>query len=666
MQVEIARPILCLIMPTIDDVAPDKASYRPGEAAIVTVSVFNELESAVCGRLALALSHLDEVVAEFGRDVELQSQATATLSFTLTPPTTPLRGYGLDVTLYSEVGGSVLAEGSGALDVLERWSQAPRYGFLSDFGPEQARGDDVAARCSSLCRYHLNVVQFYDWMWRHYKLLPPASPGSPAWCASHASPAPASSSLSPASPASSSLSPVPPAPPKSPTDTDEEEFTDAMGRRLSLGSVRASIAGVQVRGGAAMAYGAVYGAEPEFAEQHPELCLYDEDGKPVSLAELFYIMNIDPASQWVPLIVSEFAEAVRRLDFDGIHLDQYGFPRTARDAWGKVVDLAACFPTLIDKARRAVVEEKAGAGVIFNAVENWPIETVAQTSQDAVYIEVWPPYETYNDLRGLISEGKRLSGGKQVVLAAYLSPFLDAREEDVPRAEAAALLATAAIAASGGFHLLLGERDGILCDPYYPKYATLRPEFALRMRAYYDFLVRYEELILASDVDDYVDGIEDWRRQASAAASAGSTALSAQAESGAVWAIHRHKRHKRHKPGYHVVHLLNLAEQRDILWNALRTPPRQITDLEVRLRGLPPVQDVLAVSPDAHMGRPISVRWRQQDGEGEGNGGGLLYAHLPPLHVWTVLICKLEADADADADADPEGSVRTRDTQSPL
>ena len=55
--------------------------------------------------------------------------------------------------------------------------------------------------CDSLRRYHLNVVQFYDWMWRHYALMPPT-----------------------------------------------EEFTDALGRKQSLGTVRAAIEAVQEAG----------------------------------------------------------------------------------------------------------------------------------------------------------------------------------------------------------------------------------------------------------------------------------------------------------------------------------------------------------------------------------------------------------------------------------
>ena len=553
----------------IDDVAPDRAAYRPGEPARVTVSLANDGPAPAAGRLVLALAHLAREIARWERPVEIGPGAAAHVDFAIElPPETP-RGYGLDAALL-DAAGATLAEGGGALDVLERWSQAPRYGFLSDFAPGQA---DVAARCDSLRRYHLNVVQFYDWMWRHYALLPPAEAISGG----------------------------------------DEGFTDALGRRLSLATVREAIAAVQGRGAAALAYGAVYGAEPEYADAHPQLALFDEKGNRISLAELFYIMNIAPGSPWVPLIVAEFARAVRELAFDGIHLDQYGFPKTARAATGEQVDLSAHFPPLIDAARAAVVAERPEAGVIFNAVGNWPIETVAPTSQDVVYIEVWPPDEYYDDLRRLVGDARRLSGGKQVILAAYLSPFGQATEQTVAQAEAAALLATAAIAASGGSHLLLGERDGILCDPYYPKYAALRPEFARAMRGYYDFLVRYEELLVAPD-------LADWPGEVALAGARSS----ARAEAGAVWTI------ARRKPGCLVIHLVNLADQADARWNAPRTPPTPIERLALSAHLPARPREVLVMSPDANQGRPqaIAPEW----------GDGLLTVEIARLATWAIVV----------------------------
>ncbi|MEO7913652.1 MAG: glycoside hydrolase family 66 protein [Roseiflexaceae bacterium] len=562
-------------MPTISDVAPDRASYRPGETAHITVTLTNRQSTTVRVHLVLSLTHLDQLIEQIGQNSEIGAGATVPVVFTLTPPPTPLHGYGLDATLYDEAG-LVLAAGSGALDVLEHWSQAPRYGFLSDFAPGQS---DVMARCDSLCRSHLNVVQFYDWMWRHYALLPPADAIEPG---------------------------------------TQQSYTDALGRRLALATVRETIAAVQARGAAALAYGAVYGAEPEYADAHPELALFDDAGRRVSLAELFYIMNIAPGSPWVPLIVAEFAQAIRALDFDGIHLDQYGFPKLAHTAAGDLVDLSTHFPPLIDAARAAVVAAKPSAGVIFNAVGNWPIETVAPTTQDVVYIEVWPPDESYNDLRRLIADARRLSANKPVILAAYLSPFLDCAPEQLAQAEAAAFLSTAVIAASGGSQLLLGERDGMLCDPYYPKYATLRPAFVPQLHAYYDLLVRYEEWLVAPELSDW----------SAASIQLSGPAGSTQAEAGRVWVI------ARQKPGYRIIHLINLIDQDTTDWNALRTPPTLLSNLGVSIADMPPTQQILLVTPEAASARPLQLLAKHDN--------TALKLCVPNVQTWAMLICVLK------------------------
>ena len=83
-------------------------------------------------------------------------------------------------------------------------------------------------------------------------------------------------------------------------------------------------------------------------------------------------------------------------------------------------------------------------GVIFNAVNNWPTETVAAAAQDAVYIEVWPPHDTYFDLYRLIREARLLSH-RNVILAAYLKAF---QGEDMDAAERSFRLAWAVISLS--------------------------------------------------------------------------------------------------------------------------------------------------------------------------------------------------------------------------
>jgi dextranase len=316
--------------------------------------------------------------------------------------------------------------------------------------------------------------------------------------------------------------------------------------------------------------------------------LFDAEGNPISLAELFYIMDIAPESPWNAMIVEEFAETVRTLHFDGIHLDQYGFPKgEVRNGVGTTRDLEDDFPPLIDRSRAAVRAEKSDAGVIFNAVGNWPIERVAPTSQDAIYIEVWPPDVDDNDLRRLIREAKALGRGQQVILAAYLTPFLE--QPQAPESEAAALLATAAIASVGGFHLLLGERNGILCDPYYPKFGTLREAFVPRLRAFYDHLVRFQEWMTA-------DGVKDWEVELDG------EGVAPAATVGAVWAIARSTADAR------IVHLVDLRDQTATEWNAPRTPwAGGKPPVRLSLSIDEPVREVLLISPDLPAGSPISI-----------------------------------------------------------
>ncbi|PZS00596.1 MAG: hypothetical protein DLM69_06250, partial [Candidatus Chloroheliales bacterium] len=177
-------------MPTIEDVSCDKATYRPSEAAYVTVAMANEQDADFAGSLVLTVTHLDRTIMRLEQAVAIAASGNRAATFSVEPPADSFRGYGLDAALYAG-GDELIAEGSGAFDVLARWSDAPRYGFLADFAPGQS---DVAARCDRLARYHLNVVQFYDWMWRHYQLLPP-----------------------------------------------QDDFSDALGRQLSLGVVREAI-----------------------------------------------------------------------------------------------------------------------------------------------------------------------------------------------------------------------------------------------------------------------------------------------------------------------------------------------------------------------------------------------------------------------------------------
>jgi dextranase len=137
------------------------------------------------------------------------------------------------------------------------------------------------------------------------------------------------------------------------------------------------------------------------------------------------------------------------------------------------------------------------------------------------------------------------------------------------------------------------------------------------MRAYYDYLVRYQEWLTAPD-------LEDWSCHGDAPVSG--ERFSASPEPGAIWVI------TRRKPGYQVIHLINLADQTDTRWNAPRTPPATREEIDLVIRGLPDARKALLLSPDQENGRaiPASATRRGDD----------LLVRVPRLDVWTTLVLR--------------------------
>ena len=237
---------------------------------------------------------------------------------------------------------------------------------------------------------------------------------------------------------------------------EQEVYTDMMGRVVDRGAVRAKIE-------ACRHYG--------MHEAHPEQGLYTSAGDPLVFIDTFYLMNIEQSCPWHRHIISEYVKAMREVGFDGIHMDTYGFPKTAFTRVGELLRLDERYARLIRDAKEAVGALGAESHLIFNNVGNWPVVSVANTPQTAVYIELWEPYTTYAHLRQVILDARRTcSDQKPVVLAAYLSPF---RTDGPLRALNAARLLLAGTASCGAANLLLGEKNGILTQGYYVDHSRL-------------------------------------------------------------------------------------------------------------------------------------------------------------------------------------------------
>ncbi len=539
------------------DICPAKAFYQPGEAVRLNVNLVGQTEADV--HVVVSIAFLSDEVARLAQVVHLVAGETVTAELTWMPPVVTPRGYGVDLQVL-DGAGQVLATASTAFDVLEHWAQAPRYGFLTDFGPDRA---DFDRTMLWLTKYHINGLQFYDWMYRHEQLLPPA-----------------------------------------------DVFDDPLGRRLSLATVKKLIDAAHARGIAAMPYTAVYAASVPFFQQHPDWGLLDVEGQPIPFGDDFLmIMNPAPGSSWTEHLLGQFAEVLGKMAFDGIHLDQYGDPKVGFDTQGNRLDLADTLAAFINATRRVVRD----GTLIFNAVGNWPIETVALSEEDVVYIEVWPPYTLFQDLHQLIIEAQHLGGGKPVILAAYVDPT---REQNV-------LLSDAVIFASGGFHIELGEPGKILADPYFPKYGQMSDGLATVLRRYYDFAVRYENVLSQGTQDTTV-------RRAKRVAVEGNDLQITDAGRTCckVWVI------TREGDGYETISLINLLDVTNPEWNeSLTKNPAPLTRLRVRYYTDRPIQRAWWASPDVENPHAQALGFSI----GSDEGGTYVAFRVPLLVYWDLI-----------------------------
>ena len=420
---------------------PERTWGAPGGRIPVVVRL--RADAPARGRLQLELLDVRRVVATWDRPVRVAAGETA-LRVPVTLPSAGRRGYAFRARLI--VDGASGSWRTVVLEAIAGWWEAPRHLALTD----SADAADAAGQVAGARQWHVTVTQAYDWMYRHYRY------GAP-----------------------------------------EEPFTDPLGRRVSHDAVRALVREGRRAGIATLAYGSVYGAEPEYVARHPDERVFDEAGEPLSLGGAFYINDIRPGSPWRERLLREYERACRRFGFDGIHMDTYGPPHEAIGADGERLLFADLYPGLIAEGARRVAATGHDRRVLFNCVEGFPLDAVAEAPTAAHYLELWPPDDRYADVVRWIDRARAAGPDKAVVIAAYIPAMRDARSDPAARAEAleTAVTLTSVIGAAGAFHHTLAEHDRLLVEGYYPEAVRLRAAEARELRAAFVFGARYLHLL---------------------------------------------------------------------------------------------------------------------------------------------------------------------------
>ncbi len=558
---------------------PAKTRYSTGDtiAAELILKFDNrdtagmvELKSLSC---RLTLHHLQESFEIAEQDIPISDASHPAATVPIPVPELWRRpGYAFGITgtcsvFYLDFSAGKSTEKraevptASAFDFINPDQPAVRYGFLCDFKTSDKQ--HAAETLRFFRRFHLTHIQYYDWVYRHHDYQPP-----------------------------------------------EGLYRDMMGKPIDLSTVELYIQACKAAGIISMAYGAVYAASREYLEEHPEQGLYAADGSPFSLIDTFYIMNLSENSPWSDHIIEQYHFALSKTGFDGIHLDTYGYPKQGwtygENGSGRQVFLEDEFPAFITRVR----EKLPDSSLIFNNVGNWPVHTTAKTDQDAVYIEVWEPYSSYNDLMSII--GEALPYGKPVIIAAYLAAFKNRGRNvdidiDTDNSVDSSLIDSAccliaAVCSAGAVPLLFGEQAALLTQAYYNDCISLHSSEEDILAAYQDFSVRYSELLTDPRFRDITltHGFGENREFSFAGA-----AVTHDGKPGTVLVRIRQHHHTT------CIYLINLTGEDNTLWNQPKNGPTEPASLTIQIPQYRIGQTVYYCSPDAHAGMMQKVPCRR-------------------------------------------------------
>lgn len=513
-------------------VTTDKAAYAPGSPVVFSAD-------RNLGGLGVRYWHL-------GRVIRAEGLPEGT-SWTWTPPRKDFQGYCVEI-VGRDAGGALRTVGSVAVDVSSDWTRFPRYGFLSEFG-----GVDAARRASvigELNRFHINGIQYYDWMHDHHRPLAGT------------------------------------------VERPAAEWPNIIGARCEKEVVQGYIEEARKRNIASMFYdlclGVLAWAEEDGVSPswsiYKDASLRERDVHSLSAPFRSGIFLVDPGNEgWLDYFAEQVDGVYAVYGFDGFHIDQLGDrgPRFAAD--GARVDLPAGYGKFLGKMKRA----QPGKKLAFNAVDRHGQAAIAAAPSDFLYNEVWRT--GFGEIASILEENRSLAPGKNTVLAAYVN-YKQSGTFNTP----AVLLADAVIFALGGSHLELGEH--MLCNEYFPDDALrMPPGLHGAMVRYYDFLVAYENLLR--------DGAE----RIFPALSGGAVELAAW---GPVQGCVNHVAFR--AEGKIVIHLLNFAGATHLDWRDDRhdqAVPPVFKNFGLAVRTFNRPARVWMASPDIDGGVPRRVEW---------------------------------------------------------
>ncbi|WP_214627705.1 glycoside hydrolase family 66 protein [Paenibacillus agaridevorans] len=371
----------------IERVYTDKARYNPGDTVSISVQAKNGTGSSWSGAARLEIFHLENSVYTSSQSLSLTNGQSTTLTFTWTAPSTDFRGY------FVRIDAGTLGQGATAIDVSSDFTKYPRYGYISEFESGETALESKAKVDQLAQDYHINAWQFYDWMWRHDKMI------------------------------------------KRTGGSIDSTWLDLFNREISWSTLQNQIDAVHDVNGQAMAYAMIYASRENYSPLgiSPTWGIYEDSSHSNQFDVDFgdgstYLYMFDPQNpNWQNYIHAEYIDAINTAGFDGIHVDQMGQRSNVYDYNGNSIDLSTRFSPFLDQAKSVLTANNPARdtltyNIVDGTVNGWAVNDVSQNADlDFLYSEIWYLSDSYNQLKNYIEQLRANGGNKAVVLAAYMN-----------------------------------------------------------------------------------------------------------------------------------------------------------------------------------------------------------------------------------------------------
>ncbi|MDQ3927633.1 MAG: carbohydrate-binding protein, partial [Chloroflexota bacterium] len=372
----------------ITKVYTDKARYNPGNTVVITAQLKNTTGASWTGTLSLSIKKLEtQVHTATSASITLANGASTTTTFNWTAPAGDFTGYYAGVT-----AGTVDFNGTG-IDVSSSPLRFPRYGYISDFPTSRTATQSTDMVKQMAQDYHINMFQFYDWMWRHEKML------------------------------------------KRSNGTVDSTWVDLFNRTISYQTIQNDITAVHNHNAIAMAYAMSYAAREGYEQMwgiSPTWGMFSDTAHASQLNVDFkngaFLWLFNPANEnWQNYIINEYKDAINTAAFDGVQIDQMGQRNNVYDYNGFSHYIPPTFPQFLQSVKSSLqANNSARSAVTFNivdgTVDGWAANQVSTYgASDFDFSEIWYLSNSYNQLRNYVEQLRRNSGGKPVVLAGYMN-----------------------------------------------------------------------------------------------------------------------------------------------------------------------------------------------------------------------------------------------------